>query len=472
MKLRLLATKDLLSRYWQIFQAAWGMRQDLDPVERQRDELAFLPAHLELADTPAHPAPKWAMRLLVAFALITAAWATFGKLDIVVMANGKLVPATRVKVVQPLDAGLVRAIYVQDGQRVKAGDVLLELDGTQAGADLGKAHAAKLDAAVTAARAQALLAALQNHRMPKVDNIDGLPIDRQQEAQRLADGQYSELQTKLAALNAELAKRQAEMETARREIDKLTQTVPLARQAADSYRDLAKNQYVSQQEYRDKEQARIEQEQGLAAQQSHSRELEAGILEQQRQIDATLAQFRREQLDELNKAQQALTQTGQEETKAQQRQQRLKLTAPIDGTVQQLNVHTVGGVVTLAQTLMTVVPDDTLLVEANVENKDIGFVKPGQIAAVKIQAFPYTRYGYLTGKVMQVSNDATQDKKGLLTFPLTASIPTHQMKIEDKMVNLTPGMAVTVEVKTGTRRVGEYFLSPLVQDAQESLRER
>jgi len=476
MKLRLLAFKDLLSRYAQVFQAAWGIRHQLDPVSRRQDELAFLPAHLELADTPVHPAPKWAMRSLVAFAVIATLWAIFGQLDIVVTANGKLVPSARVKVVQPLDAGIVRAIYVQDGQRVKAGQPLLELDATQANADFGKAHAARFDAALTAARAQALLTALQTNRPPQVkqtgQNSADLPADRLAEVQRFAEGQYNELRAKVGAMQAELSKREAELATARHEIDRLAQTAPLAKQAAESYRELVKNKYVSEQEYRDKEQARIEQEHGLAAQQSHAKELQAAIDEQRAQISATLAQFKREQLDQLNQAQQQLTQNTQEETKASQRQQRLKLTAPIDGTVQQLNVHTIGGVVTLAQTLMTVVPDDTLQVEANVENKDIGFVNAGQTAAIKVQAFPYTRYGYLTGTVTQVSNDAAQDKKGQLTFPLTASLPTSRMHIENKWVNLTPGMAVTVEIRTGKRRVGEYFLSPLVAYASESLRER
>ena len=472
MKLHLQALKDLLTRYGTIFKAAWDIRHQLDAPPKLGHELAFLPAHLELAETPVHPAPKWGMRLVVLFALLATLWAIFGKLDVVATAKGKLIPNAQVKVVQPLDTGTVRAILVENGQRVKAGQTLIELDTTQAGADASKSQAARQEAAVTIARTQALLTAQQNHQDPHVAAIPGLPVERQQEVQRFAEGQYHEYRDKLATQQAELDKRLAELDSTRQQINKLKQTAPLARQSADSYRNLLKDNYVSRQDYLQKEQTRIEQEQDLAAQQSHARELQAGIEEQRRTVDATTSQFRREQLDALNQAQQQLPQYQSEETKAKQRQQRMKLVAPVDGTVQQLAVHTIGGVVQQAQSLMEIVPDDTLEVDACIDNKDIGFVNVGQEAIVKIETFPYTRYGYLTGTVTKVSNDAAQDKKQGLIFPARIKISQSKIKVENKWVNLSPGMAVTVEVKTGKRRVAEYFLSPLMEYGQESLRER
>lgn len=466
------AIADLLGRYTQVFKAAWGIRHQLDGEARSRDELAFLPAQLELIETPVHPAPRWSMRLLMAFAGIAVLWSIFGRLDVVVVAQGKLIPNARVKVIQPMDTGIVRNILVQNGQRVHAGDTLVELDLTQAGADASKATASLLDAQVAAARAQTLLQSQQSKTAPVIPLIPGLPDARQRAEQAHAEGQYREYRDKLAALDAELTKRQAEFATAKHEIDKLTQTLPLAKQVADSYRELSKDNYVAKQEYLQKEQTRIEQEHDLATHTSHAKELEAAIEEQRRQMDATTSQFRREQLDDLAKAQQQLAQAQQDATKTTQREQRLRLTTPIDGVVQQLAIHTSGGVVTTAQMLMNIVPDDTLEVEANVENKDIGFVNPGQDATIKVEAFPYTRFGTLSGKVSKVSNDATQDKKLGLVYPLIVTLPTNRMQIENKWVNLTPGMAVSVEVKTGSRRVAEYFLSPLVVHVQESFRER
>jgi len=262
--------------------------------------------------------------------------------------------------------------------------------------------------------------------------IPGIAPDRQREAQHYAEGAWNEYRDKVESLTAELHKRQAELETTREEIEKLTQTAPIAQQQADDYKALAKGNYVATHDYLAKEQTAIEQTQELAAQKSHADELKAGIEEQQHDIDTTTATFRKDQLDDLDKAQQQLTQTKDEETKADVHQELTRLTAPVSGTVQQLAVHTVGGVVTTAQSLMEIVPDDTLEVEANVSNKDIGFVNPGQTAMVKIDIFPYTRYGYLTGIITKVSNDATQDKKLGLVFQARISLPTNKMKIENK----------------------------------------
>jgi hemolysin D len=144
----------------------------------------------------------------------------------------------------------------------------------------------------------------------------------------------------------------------------------------------------------------------------------------------------------------------------------------VAGTVQQLTVHTVGGVVTTAQPVLEIVPDDALEVEAHLENKDIGFVAVGQPAVVKIEAFPYTRFGYMTGTVDDVSNDAVSDKKGALYFVVRIKLPSRRFWVENKWVNLTPGMEVQAEIHTGRQTVADYFLSPLINTARSSLRER
>jgi hemolysin D len=153
----------------------------------------------------------------------------------------------------------------------------------------------------------------------------------------------------------------------------------------------------------------------------------------------------------------------------------MHLTAPVDGTVQQLDAHTIGGVVSPAAPVMTVVPTSKqLLVEATIDNQDIGFIEEGQSAEVKVEAFPYTRYGVLHGTVVQVSNDAKQDESDKKKWVFTAQIalPTNSMTIEGKQIHLTPGMTVTAEIKTGRRRIMSYLLSPLIQHARESLHER
>lgn len=472
--LRLQAVGDLCRRYGAIFRSAWAIRDQLDTQPRTAQELQFLPANLELIETPSHPAPRWTMRVIVALASVILLIAIFGKLDIVASAKGKLIPGARVKIIQPAITGVVRQIMIRDGQRVVEGQPLLVLDATQAAADAHKARTARIDAALSAARARALLDARTSGRPPLVATVEGASPEQQTEAQHFADGLHREYVDKLTAARAELLKRQAELGTTQQEVAKLRATAPLARSEANDYKTLARDNYVAQHDYLGKEQTALEQEHELAAQQSHSQELIAGIAEQRATIEQTTSQFTREQLDALDKANQQFAQNRDDETKAVTRQGLLTLYAPVSGTVQQLSVHTLGGVVTTAQSLMEVVPDDAVEVEASIENKDVGFVNVGQDAIVKIEAFPYTRYGYLTGKVTAVSNDAVQDKdrKLGLTFTARIRLPTSQMHINNKSINLTPGMEVTTEIRTGRRSVAGYFLDPLVQTAGESLRER
>lgn len=385
---RFQAFADLCRRYVAVWRAAWSVRTQLDAPARLDYELAFQPAHLELVETPVHPAPRWTARLIVALAVIVLAIAVFAKLDIVATAKGKLVPNGRVKIVQPAITGVVREIAVRDGQRVAAGQLLLKLDTTQAVADEDKAKSARLDAALTAARAQALLTAEQTGSQLRVVPVDDAPDERQQEAQRLAEGAYREYQDRLDAARAELARREAELDSTRQQIAKFAATAPLARAQANDYRTLSADRYVARHDYLAKEQTALEQEHELATQRSRARELVAGIAGQRAQIEATSSQFRREQLDQLEKATQQLTQSRSDETKAHTRANLMSLTAPVAGTVQQLATHTLGGVVTTAQALMEIVPDDALEVEATVENKDVGFVSGGSVQRSKWQRSP------------------------------------------------------------------------------------
>lgn len=462
----------LSSRYAAVFRQSWRVRRELDTQRRPPEELAFLPAHLEIVETPVHPAPRWAARTCVALALCALGLAAFGRLDIVAVAPGKLVPNGRVKVVQPAVTGVVRSILVQDGMRVKAGQLLVALDPTQAAADTDKATDERVDAQLTVARSQALLQAQETNTGPVMARVTDAPEPRQTQTQALADGIYTEYRAKMGSLQDELRKREAELATTQEEIDRLRATAPLAAQEAADYRALSKNHYVAQHDYLEKQQSALAQEGDLAARISHAHELQAAIAEQRSDIRTTVAGFRRAALDDLGKAEEVLSQARDDQTKAEVSQARMSLVAPVSGTVQQLAVHTVGGVVTTAQPLLVIVPDNTLEVEARLANKDIGFVEVGQQVVVKIDAFPYTRFGYLHGTVEDVSDDAVADKKGRLYFVVRVKIPGNRFHVGRKWVNLTPGMEVQAEIHTGTRSVAEYFLSPLLTTAGEALRER
>lgn len=462
----------LFDRYRTVLATAWRMRRDLDGEPKLVHERAFLPAHLELVETPIHPLPMWSMRIIVALTGMVMLIALFGKLDIVAVAPGKLVPRQQVKTIQPALTGVIRSILVRDGQRVQQGQVLMELDTTQAAADTDKARLARVDAAVTAERSRALLLAQAQDTRPIVGTIADASTEQQLEAQRFAEGIYSEYRDRLNSERAALTQREAELGTTRQQIAKLQATAPLARRQADDYQSLVASKYVARADYLDREQTALGQEHDLAAQRGRAIELAAAIARQHAEIATLKSQFRRQQFDALDQANRQYAQSRQDETKADTRQKLLTLTAPVAGTVQQLKIHTLGGVATAASPVMDVVPDDTLEVEANIENKDAGFVKVGQPAIVKVEAFPYTRYGVLQGTVDTVSNDAVADRRRGLTFAVRIRIASNCIRVNDTCINLTPGMAITAEVRTGKRSVARYFLDPVIQTGQESFRER
>lgn len=471
--LKLEAFSDLLRRYGEVFRHVWAQRKQLELVPRLPHEAEFLPAALELQETPAPAAPRTAMALIVAFALIALLWALFGHIDVVATASGKFVPNDRTKVIQPLAPAVIKAIHVTDGQVVKAGDVLVELDATDATADQTRITGDLASAQLQRARAKALLAAVVSGRPPVLDPHKDIAPERVAQEQRLLDGQFGEFQSKVGRIDAYVAQREAELHSTRQVVAKLEQTLPIATQKAQDYKDLVDKNFMSKHGYLEREQTRIEMEADLATQRSRLRELEAAIREGKGQREALVAETRRLALDSLNEAEQKLNTYRQDFVKADSRGKQAVLTAPVDGVVQQLAVHTVGGVVTEAQALMVVVPkDDALEIEAFLENKDIGFVNAGQEAEIKVETFPYTRYGTIHGTVAHVSLDAINDEKRGLIYSIRVRPERATIQVEGKTVRLTPGMAVTAEIKTGKRRVIEYFLSPLIQYKEESLRER
>lgn len=473
MKTNIAATLDLLGRYARVLRHAWRGRKRLDGPSLHGHETEFLPAALALRDTLVHPAPRIAMGLIVFFALLTLLWAVFGKLDIVASARGKIIPDDRAKVIQPLETSAVRGIHVRDGQRVRAGDLLIELDSTQARADSARLAADLEISRLEAARARALLAALENGQRPRLVPPDGADANRLDDARRHLAGHFGELQARLDQLDAEIARREAELTATSEIVAKLARTVPIARQRAWDYQGLLDKNFVSRHGFLDKEQERIEMEGDLASQQAKLVEIRAALLEGKRQKTALVAATRRATLDALNEAERSVNGLSQELRKAEHRDSCMRLLAPVEGTVQQLAVHTVGGVVTPAQPLLVIVPGDSALeVEVFLENKDTGFVHAGQESEVKVETFPFTKYGTILGEVIHVSSDAIPDEKMGLVYSARVRLKRASLNVDGKQVKLTPGMAVTAEIKTGQRRVIEYFLSPLLQYGNESLRER
>jgi membrane fusion protein, hemolysin D len=460
------------------------------PFRRGRDELAFLPAALEIVETPPSPVGRTVAFILAGLFTAALAWSWWGTIDIVASATGKIVPNGSTKVIQPFETGVVRAIRVQDGQPVKAGDVLIELDPTLNAAERDHLSNDLLAEQLNIARLRAALADGDDFTPPAKAEPALVATQRQ-----LLSHQIAEHHAKLAALDRQEAQKTAEVATTGATIQKLDAVIPLVQTRVDMRKSLMDKELGSRLIYYETLQQLIEQQKELGVQKSHLTEAEAAVAAIRETRRQAVAEYRRGLADELVKSEQKTSGLAQDLIKAEQRTRLQQLTAPVDGVVQQLGVHTIGGVVTPAQTLMVIVPSDSRLeIEASVSNRDIGFIHAGQQAEIKVDTFNFTRYGLLDGEVLSVSqdaivrerpperpderarngaaNDSSEPKGQELNYGARISLNQTRMLIDDRVVNLSPGMAVTVEIKTGSRRILSYLLSPLLRYRQEVLRER
>jgi hemolysin D len=464
-----------------------------DEKRMRSDELAFLPAALEIVETPPSPLGRSVAFSVIAVFATALAWACIGTVDVVALAPGKIIPSGRTKVIQPFETGVVRAIQVRDGQSVKSGDVLIELDTTTINAELGHLQGDLTAAQLDIARLQAAIA-------NKDDPLAAFkpPANAPAELVEMQRGhlvsQSSEQKAKLATIDGQLAQKAAERSTIQASVDKLKATTTPLQQRVEIREQLFQKELGSKLTYLTELQDLVGQRQDILVHQSRNNETSAALTALMETRSKTIAEYERGLFDELGKVQQKASGLRQDMIKAEQRRSLQRLTAPVDGMVQQLAVHTIGGIVTPAQSLMLVVPSDSRLeIEAMVSNRDIGFVSAGQEAAVKIDTFNFTRYGLLHGTILSISQDAiARDKPGdragdkapgaestsseprgqELLYSARISLDRTQLEIENKSVNLSPGMAVTAEIKTGARRIISYLLSPLTRYQHDSLRER
>lgn len=474
-------TIELLARYRAIFKAAWAHRHELAGPQRLADEAAFLPAALSLQHTPVHPAPRRLAWAIVALFGIALAWSIIGQVDIVAVAPGKIIVSKRTKVVQPLERSVVQRILVKDGDHVQAGQALVELDPTGASADKASVQEALRAAESDVLRSRALLDLLQRSPatsaqmpglMPKSIPAHWTPEDTRA-AQAQLSAEWSDIAARLAKAQSEIVRRQAEAATVHELIAKLQATLPLARQREADFKALAAQGDISQHATQDCARERLEMERDLATQRARLLETQAALRESENTRTAYLAETQRNLHQREAEAELKRSQATQEQAKATQREKLTTLKAPVAGTVQQLAVHTEGGVVTEAQPLLVVVPGEaTVTAEVMLENKDIGFVRPGQEAEIKLEAFLFTRYGTIPATVKTVTADAVNDEKKGAIFPVTLTLAKSTIDVDGQPVKLGPGMNLTAEIKTGKRRVIAYLLSPVQRAASESLRER
>ena len=511
----------ILGRYREAFSSAWARRHKDKGVRRKPGESDFLPAVLEVQESPPSPLARTTVYVILSFFIIAILWMTFGKTDIVVTAPGKIIPDERIKVVQAAEGGVVRKILVSDGDHVREGQPLFLLDETTNAADMSIMEEGLNSAILEAEMARILSEPLGEN--PGRINVEGISEERIARQQEVLNNLHGEQQKRIAKLESDIiALRQRKHgeeknianalenieqhglmgqkkeESERLQVEKAESLLPLAEKEYESMRDLfekdavselrmlqAKEKYVallSDLSYRKNV---IEEIQTTnVAREAELRQMAERHRNNVWELDANLnaladalallhSSFRREMADKREESVRRIAEYRQQIVKVEESQRRRQITAPADGIVQQLALHTENGVVQPAQALLVIVPENPVLeIEALLENRDIGFVSENQQAEIKVDAFPYTKYGLLEGVVSHLSPDAIENPNQGLVYQARIRMERDTIIAEGREVRLSPGMSVVVEIKTGKRRIIEFFLSPLLRYRKESLGER
>jgi hemolysin D len=438
---------------------------------RGHDETEFLPAAVEVLETPASPTARatfWSLSALLALSLV---WSFVGELDVVAVAEGKTIPTGKIKVIQPLETGVVRAIHVQDGQAVKAGDRLIELDPTATGADVRRLVSDLVSAQIEAARLDAAMH--PENPMAHYKAPIGVPAGIVAMHRTLLRSQVDEHLSRLASTDAEAERRVAERKAVEAGIAKLQKALPLLQERLAARQHLAEQGYGSRLLALELQQQQVEMQQELQSLLHRRDEAIASLLSLSRQRNQAVSEYAKTVMTQRAEAERKIASLEEEVLKAEQRQGLQTLVAPIDGVVQQLAVNTLGGVVTPAQPVLVIVPGNAgLEVEAMVLNRDIGFIEPGQKVELKLETFLFTKYGTLPGEVLSVSRDAIQDEKKGLIYPARIALERSHIDVEGRRMELGAGMMVSVEIKTDRRRMIDYLLSPITRYRHDTMRER
>lgn len=463
LKHRYAAWRELLGHYREHFKWFWKRRHSLTPPALNANEAEFLPAALSLQLAPVSPTARWTARILIMLVLSLLLWACLGKVDIIVSATGKIVLSERTKTIASVETARIAKILVDDGQKVRAGQPLLVLDTGMIEHEQQRAEVDHDMATLQVLRSRVLLASVDAGKLLPLSGTEGISASNVElSRQQLAD-QWANVTSKLRDLDGQISRYQ--------------QQLPLVSQRAKNYRDLAQNRDVAVSAWQEKEMDRIE--------------LEGKLADARHQRASFLAETRKNTAEELNTGLKQQQIAFQDIQRAAAHKSELEILAPVDGIVQQLAAHTVGGAVSATTPLMMIVPEHSQIeIEAVVANKDVGFIKKGQKVAVKIEAYDYTKYGMVNGVVNYISRDAMNAGSDNIAkkpdseqqsnnqqlqaseYTVHVQIDRNSLLVDGTPALFRPGMSTSIEIKTGSRRVIDYFLSPLIQHTHESLNER
>ncbi len=438
-------------------------------------EYEFLPEALEIEETPASPLGSLTIWMIVCLLGVAIGWSYIGKIDEAAVARGKVIPDGKLKVIQPLEEGLVTAIHINEGQRVAEGQLLIELDSTMKEVDVHTLEQALMTAKL---EKELLLAEISGRNAESVlrkknMRLSELPGEVMGFLNQLKKAKESQHFSRENTFKTIVAQRENEIKVGEQSLLRLNKRSELLTQEVNSLRTLYQMQSISKVELTKKETELFTAEKEYEMQKYNLEKAREKLNEASQNLNNLYKERRTVLLNQLVEKEKNITAIKAELTKAEKKYHFQKLLSPVNGTIHGLTVTTIGGVVTPAQPIMTIVPEGTpLIIEATLLNKDVGFVKSGQEVEIKLDTFPFQKYGIVKGKVLAVSPDAFEDEKLGPVYKMKLALIATQISYKGKALDITPGMSITAEIKTGKRRVIDFFLEPLIKYRDESLKLR
>lgn len=433
-------------------------------------EKEFLPAVLEVTEMPPSHAARLLTYVIVAMFTVLILWSVIGKIDIIATAAGKLMPASNIKTIQTLTDSEIEEIYVQEGEYVKAGQDLIKFNQTEVIANISRIENEIEALKIAIARLQALLTENPQENFNYDRDIDAYLIKMHAD---LLKSQIIEKSARIDVLKGQIAKAEKEKDTISADLGRIEKLLPSVTERIEKKKILVDKKLLARLTFLEQQEELTNLQEQRNVQAKKMAETEENIEYLKKELRQYLAEFDKNLMQELTENQEKLASYQQELVKYREALKRTVVKAPLSGYVQQLVYHTKGGVVETAKPIMNIVPENYKLeAQVMILNKDIGFVRPEQDVEIKIDSFPFTKYGTLKGKVRNISGDAVQDEKLGLVFNARLTLSDNKIKADGQIIRLKPGMSVTAEIKTGKRRVIEYLLSPVMKYLNESMRER
>ena len=464
---------ETLKRYWEIARMALLQEkssQNSRIREMNNHEKEFLPAVLAVTETPPSHAARLLTYIIILMFTTLVIWSVLGKIDIIATAGGKLLPASNIKTIQTLVDSEIEEIYVQEGQYVREGQPLIKFNQTEVLANISRLNNEISALEISIARLKALLTADPQKNFIYDNSIDEYLIKMHSD---LLKTQMTEKAAKIEVLESQISKAEKEKETTQAEIDRIAKLLPSVEERIQKKKILVDQKLMARLTFLEQEEELTNLQEQRKVQIKKMAETEENIEFLKKELRQYLAEFDKNLTQELTESREKLASYQQDLVKYQEALKRTIVKAPLSGYVQQLVYHTRGGVVETAKPIMNIVPEDYQLeAEVMILNKDIGFVRPGQEVEIKVDSFPFTKYGTIRGLVRNISGDAIEDEKQGLIFAARLTLQDNKIKADGQVVRLKPGMSVTAEIKTGKRRVIEYLLSPVMKYMDESMRER